>query len=40
MIGMALRALLARGIRPSEGGVQASLIDNAIADFRMAFETL
>jgi hypothetical protein len=40
MIGMALRALLARGIRPSEGGVQASFIDNAIADFRVAFETL
>ena len=40
MIGMALRALLARGIRPREGGMQASFIGNAIADFRVASQTL
>jgi hypothetical protein len=40
MIGMALRALLARGIRPREGGMKAPFIGNTIADFRVASETL
>ena len=40
MIGMALRALLARGIRPGEGGMKAPFIGNTIADFRVASETL
>ena len=39
MIGVAARALLARGIRSDESGMQASFIDHAVADFRMAFET-
>src|SRR6202521_4617126 len=39
VIGVAARALLARGIRSDEGGMQASLVDHAVADFRMAFQT-
>jgi hypothetical protein len=40
VIGMAARALLPRGIRPNERGVQASPVNNAVADFRVAFEAL
>jgi hypothetical protein len=40
MIGMAARALLARRIRPDEGGMQAAMVRNAVTDFRVALETL
>ena len=40
MIGMAARAFLARRIRPNKGCVQAAPVGNAVANFRVAFETL
>jgi hypothetical protein len=38
VIGMALRTLLARRVRPNEGGMQAELVGNAVTDFRVAFD--
>ena len=40
MIGMAARAFLARRIRPDKGCMQAAPVGNAVANFRVAFETL
>ena len=40
MIGMAFRAFLTRGIRADKGRVQSALVDNAVADFGVAFQTL